>query len=135
MSVSQPKQVSTVSIRSPSENTVYTRMVDKSSDYTDSSNMSLNLSNTRANFDDLRINEDENRHVNDIDTLLSESRSEIRQRIPPSAGMRGDCTFPGVAESSRGNDEVERRENQDHLDRIKADELIKEAERLKAEII
>ena len=72
----------TTIISSPSENTIYTGTVNRSSEYTDSSDISINMECNTQDLSSLSLNELQGQPNANAD-LISESLSSIRRKIPP----------------------------------------------------
>ena len=103
----------------------------------DSSDTSVNLVNNTRN---LSINEHDNfkDRSNITEKKNSDRLSEIQWKISKPPGQTvydKNGNYPGTSgQNSTQQIEAEQRERQAQLDHAKADEIIKEAERLKAEI-
>ena len=108
-------------IKSPSENTIYRGFLDGSSDCNDSSDSSVNINNLRLSDDSY-----------DSGNFAGEDRI----RIPPPPPSRNHARVlrdnrPGTSGEIPSK---ERRSLEQQLNQAKAEELIREAERLKADI-
>ena len=120
-----------VTINFSSEMMVYTGIVDRSSKFTDTSDSSVNLGDAQSSFQNMSmLDKTPTTRASNMTNHSDSFSASLRRQIPsPPGNLRGDRPS-----TSRDMSVGEQRNLDAELNKQKAEELIKEAERLKADI-